>query len=650
MRDQVLALTANGVPAAFINSSLSEAQQAKALIKAKNGAYKLIYAAPERLMSHSMFELTQTLNISLVVVDESHCISQWGHDFRPSYLDIPRFVASLPVRPVVAAFTATATPPVRKDILEILELRDPFVVAAGFDRPNLFFEVRRPKDKYLELKKFINERDGAGIVYCATRKTVESVAANLTSDGFSAARYHAGLSENERTQSQDDFLYDRVRIIVATNAFGMGINKSNVRFVVHYNMPQNIESYYQEAGRAGRDGQPGTCALFFARKDVASALFLINKSENEQEKSRNRQLLNKIERYCETYGCLRRFILEYFGERMEDDCENCSNCNGAFAETDATVDAQKILSCVARVVKNWRDLGFGAICRILQGKTDAYLVGAKLDKLTIFGLMSSDKPAYIRLLFDRLVSLKYIALSKDEYRTARLTPKAREVLTGGVKVVLRQPKTDESSDINRDVIKNAAAPKYAFSESLFEKLKELRREIAEEANIPAFVVFHDATLIDMCQKLPQAKEDFLKVSGVGTLKLERYGERFLRLLKGEIPAPWKPLRELNAVSFFENLELTDESIGVQGIANNINAVLTLHGLKRTNGAYLNRMIIEAGFLETVDNCKTPTAKGRELGITTIERRRDFDPYTQCVFDRTAQKRVAEMFLREINLS
>jgi ATP-dependent DNA helicase RecQ len=422
MRDQVLALVAAGVPAAFINSSLSDGQCAKAMANARVGKYKIIYIAPERLLSPSMLTLALELEISMVAVDEAHCISQWGQDFRPSYVDIPKFVSMLPRRPVLAAFTATATTRVSEDIRRALDLRNPLTLVTGFDRPNLFFAVRKPKDKYAALSRYLRENDNCGIVYCSTRKEVDKVAELLADDGHSAAAYHAGLPDTDRTRAQDDFLHDRVKIIVATNAFGMGIDKSNVRFVIHYNMPQNVEAYYQEAGRAGRDGLPADCILFYARKDIATAVYLILQSGNAEEVRRNRNLLNKIEQYCTTDGCLRRYLLAYFGEALSENCGECGNCIGEVEEQEIPADSKK---------------------------------------------------------------------------TAKSKHKA------------------------------------ALSDPLIEKLKALRLEIAKEDKVPAFVVFSDATLVDMCQKHPLSPQEFLEVSGVGQVKLERYGEQFLELLNAE---------------------------------------------------------------------------------------------------------------------
>jgi ATP-dependent DNA helicase RecQ len=635
MRDQVQALRANGVPAAFINSSLTEAQWRRVMSNALGEQYKIIYIAPERLLSPSMRELAQNLRISLVAVDEAHCISQWGQDFRPSYLDIPKFVAGLPVRPALASFTATATPRVREDILAALGLRDPLTKVTGFDRPNLYFEIKQPKDKYAALTQYLKEEDGSGIIYCSTRKEVESVAERLQTDGYAAARYHAGLPDSERSRAQDDFLYDRIKIIVATNAFGMGIDKSNVRFVIHYHMPQNVESYYQEAGRAGRDGLPADCVLFYARKDINTALFLINQSENPDEITRNKQLLNQMERYCETDGCLRRYILHYFGEQTAGDCGNCGNCTGSFDETDVTVDAQKILSHLWRLNKAGKRFMFTHTVDILLGKSEDF------TDLSTFGIMKGVPRHYIRRLTNRLTALGYIY--DDGYLS--VTPKANEVLSGSVSITIRGNKPESSVRAER-AKKRAEAPGYAVSESLFAKLKELRLEIAHEEKVPAFVVFSDATLVDMCVKRPGAEEEMLSVSGVGQVKKERYGRRFLQLLREEKPdaEPPETPPEFTAALFWAQVEIEDRPLQISRAADNINTVLIRYGKAKTSGMKLNALLIEAGYLENADGVKLPTERGLALGVTTVERQSAHGNYTQCLFDAGAQRVCAELAL------
>lgn len=639
MRDQVQALAANGIPAAFINSSLTESQWQRVMANARSGHYKIIYIAPERLLTPSMTELAQTLQISLIAVDESHCISQWGQDFRPSYLDIPKFVDSLSSRPALGAFTATATPRVREDILETLTLKSPLTLVTGFDRPNLYFEVKQPKDKYSALTQYLRENDGNGIVYCSTRKEVESVTERLVADGYSAARYHAGLSDGERSRSQDDFLYDRVKIIVATNAFGMGIDKSNVRFVIHYNMPQNVESYYQEAGRAGRDGLAADCLLFYARKDINTALFLINRSENPDEIVRNKQLLNQMERYCETDGCLRRYMLNYFGEETAEDCGNCGSCNGNFEETDVTVDAKKVLSHIMRLNRAGKRFMFTHTADIILGKSDDF------TDLSTFGIMKGAPRGYIRRLVSRLATLGYV--HDDGYLS--VTPKANAVLFGDESVTIRGNKPEAVAKAER-ARKQAAEPKYSLSDGLLAELKELRLTIAREEKVPAFVIFSDATLVDMCQKHPYTMEELLSVSGVGQVKLERYGERFLHLLcqKERKTAPKEKPPELTAELFLQQVLIVDDSLPISRIADSINAVLIRYGKPKTSGAKLNNLLAEAGFLETIDGVKLPANNGKEIGITTVRRNSDRGNYLQCLFGTNAQRMCAELILKELN--
>ncbi|MCL2224884.1 MAG: DNA helicase RecQ [Defluviitaleaceae bacterium] len=632
MRDQVQALVANGVAAAFINSSLTDAQTARAISNARNGMYKIIYIAPERLLTDSMLALVLELQIALVAVDEAHCTSQWGNDFRPSYLDISTFVEMLPNRPVLAAFTATATPRVREDIVKTLGLRNPISVTTGFDRPNLYFGVKHARDKFSALMQCLNEHDESGIIYCATRKEVENVTERLDEEGFSVARYHAGLSDAERSQSQDNFLHDRVEIIVATNAFGMGIDKPNVRFVVHYNMPQNVESYYQEAGRAGRDGLPASCILLYARKDINTALFLINKSENPAEVARNKHLLSKIEQFCETDECLRSCILKYFGETPNENCGNCGNCNGNFHETDVTLDAKKVLSHITRLNKAGKKFMFTATADILIGKADFF------TDLPTFGLMKGSNRQYIRQLTNRLTTLGYI---HDDGKLS-VTEKAREVLFGDTAVYVRGEKRDSGKSEKSSKKKNKA-PTFAISDELFGELKALRLEIAQEEKVPAFVIFSDATLVDMCQKHPLSLNEMLDVSGVGEVKRERYGERFLQILQrtnrnNAFAAPEKLTPKL----FMQKVTIDDEPIQISRVADNCNAVLIQHGLQKTSGAKLNALLIEAGYLENCENSKIPTEKGRAAGIVTVPRNSEHGSYEQSLFGSTAQRLCVEM--------
>ena len=532
MKDQVSALVQSGVAAAYINSSLTHAQYLKVLQNTESGKYKIIYVAPERLCAPAFLGICRNLNISMVAVDEAHCVSQWGQDFRPSYLKIPDFIDALNSRPVVGAFTATATGAVRDDIKTLLRLVSPLVVTTGFDRPNLFFSVMQPKNKSIELMKLIKERKNeSGIVYCSTRKAVEEVCELLQKNGFAATRYHAGLDENERRRNQDDFVYDRAAIMVATNAFGMGIDKSNVSFVIHYNMPKDMESYYQEAGRAGRDGRSADCILLYSAKDVRTNQFLINNSEpnpdlteDEQEevRRRDRERLKQMTFYCTTHKCLRKFILEYFGDNGPERCEKCSNCLSNHENTDITVDAQKIMSCVARTGQRY---GKKVICDVLRGSKNERLISAGLNRQSTYGIMADCPEKRLRDIIDHLCENGYMTAQGDEYPILKLAPKSRGVLTGQetLRMMLEIPQKKKAA-----AAKDAPPP--PADEKLLAALKDLRKSLAMRQSIPAYVVFTDATLIDMCRLKPKTQEEFIEVSGVGQAKSQRYGEVFLAVI------------------------------------------------------------------------------------------------------------------------
>ncbi len=536
MKDQVSALTQAGVASAYINSSLSVAQYREVFRRAQTGTYKIIYVAPERLTTDDFLLFARGTEISLVAVDEAHCVSQWGQDFRPSYLGIAEFVGGLPKRPTVGAFTATATAHVKADIEKLLSLRNPLWITTGFDRPNLYLEVAQPKSKETYLRAFLSRKTGqSGIVYCATRKAVESVCDKLRQSGISATRYHAGLPDDERRQNQDDFVYDRARVMVATNAFGMGIDKSNVSFVVHYNMPKNIESYYQEAGRAGRDGAKAHCVLLYSAADVRTARFLIeNGKENETLSQEERALVRRrdLERldqmvaYCKTTGCLRSFLLMYFGETSPSACGNCGNCTGEMVQSDITVEAQKILSAVARVEKKYcSGLGLTLIVRMLHGSREQRILQLGLDKLPTYGILHELDRTQIRAYIDHLIEEGYLVLSDGEYPVLHLTEQAGEVLFRGKRVTLttrRQAKAEKV--ISR---RGAKAGSAQTDDSLLEALKGLRSQLAKNQNVPAYVIFSNATLADMAEKQPTATADFLQVSGVGEVKAARYGSEFL---------------------------------------------------------------------------------------------------------------------------
>lgn len=530
MRDQVMALKNAGVAAAYINSSLTPAQIRLVYRNIQSGMYKIIYVAPERLLTDGFLEAIQARKVSLVTVDEAHCISQWGQDFRPSYLKIVDFLNILTPRPVVSAFTATATEAVRQDIAQILQLRDPLRVVTGFDRPNLRFEVRRPKQKLPALIELVQQRrDKAGIVYCATRKAVEEVCENLQLNGIAATRYHAGLPDEERRDNQEDFLYDRKTVMVATNAFGMGIDKSNVSYVIHYNMPQSLESYYQEAGRAGRDGAEAECILLYAPGDVQTAKYLIqhpalsgelSQEELEQKQRLDLERLDVMVNYCKTQSCLRGYILDYFGQEHESFCGNCSNCSTELEERDITDQARMILSCVQRMsAKLGYSLGLTSVVRTLLGSRDKRLLQLGLDKLGSYGMLRKLGKDDLRAMAESLESQGYLE-TDPVHGGVSLTQKAQGVLFEGKTVSMRLPKAEAAAPVSSPVGGEQ-------SPDLLAMLKRLRWKIAMQESVPAYIIFSNATLEDMARKAPTTLEAFAKVNGVGSVKVKRFGEVFV---------------------------------------------------------------------------------------------------------------------------
>ena len=538
MQDQVLALKAMGIPAAYINSSLSPQQMQLVYRNLLAGKYKIVYIAPERLDYGGFGNVAAQLKISFLAVDEAHCISQWGQDFRPSYLRILHFVDSLPVRPIVGAFTATATEQVRDDVERILQLREPERVVTGFDRPNLFFEVIHPEKKDSQLLRLLAaRRQKSGIVYCSTRKKVESVCQMLQDKGYAATRHHAGLEETERSRNQEDFLHDRKTVMVATNAFGMGIDKSNVSFVIHYNMPKSMEAYYQEAGRAGRDGTEADCILLYSGADVTTARFLIhNGSDNEELDAEQKAMilqqdvrrLDAMVDYCKTKDCLRGFILSYFGQNHPELCGNCGSCKGEFETVDVTREAQMLLSCVKRVRdKLGYAVGLALISRVLRGGKEEKIRKLQLDQLSTYGLMGGKSRTEIQSVAAQLEADGYLVTDR-EHQALQLTPKASSVLYHGqpVQMLVRKEPAAVLTPTAPAVVKLTAA-----EADLYDALRQLRARVASESGVPAYVVFSNATLQDMARKKPKNMTEFKRVSGVGELKANWYGQAFLKEIR-----------------------------------------------------------------------------------------------------------------------
>ncbi len=531
MKDQVDSLNEIGVAATFINSSLEYEEFIFRINEIRKNKYKLVYVAPERLNTTVFVELTKKIKISLIAVDEAHCISQWGHDFRPSYIEIPKFIESLDKRPVVAAFTATATKEIIEEIKKLINLKNPIECTTGFDRPNLYYQVAKPGNKYSYLIDYLknNYQDASGIIYCSTRKTVEALTKKLQENGLSAVGYHGGMEAEERQKNQDDFIFNRVRIIIATNAFGMGIDKPDVRFVIHYNMPKNMEAYYQEAGRAGRDGEKSQCILMYSPADIVKQKQIIQMDSvsDTREELQYRSLQHIID-YCNTNDCLRNQILAYFGETSEKDkCHNCGNCLDKSEMVDITVEAQKIMSCVYRVNERY---GVNVIIQILRASKNKKLIELGLDKVSTYGIMTDYSEVGLKEIIMNLVSKGYMNITADKYPILKLTVKARAVLKGEEKIFHKKHLVEKQSAEDEKEAKTNKNVGDNFDKELFERLKKLRFSIAQQKGLPSFVIFHDNTLKQMAAYMPKDKEAFLNINGVGLKKYESYGEGFIKII------------------------------------------------------------------------------------------------------------------------
>ena len=671
MKDQVAALKEAGIPAAFLNSSLTAAQQREVLRRTELGAYRLIYVAPERLLTDSFLAFAAGHRISLLAVDEAHCVSQWGQDFRPNYLDVPAFVRRLPRRPVLAAFTATATAQVGEDIVRLLELREPLRIVTGFDRPNLFFDVRRERDKLAWLRSYLRSHPNqSGIVYCATRKTVEQVCEKLRAAGYAATRYHAGLDDAERRENQEDFAFDRATVMVATNAFGMGIDKSNVSFVIHYNMPKNLESYYQEAGRAGRDGAPADCILLYSAGDVMTAKYLIEKGNDREQLDealqvqlliRDTQRLRQMENYCKTTDCFRAALLDYFGEPHAPGCGNCGNCiqreeepSGETVEEDITLAAKKILSCVRRVErKNRVGLGETMLVLVLAGSKDKTLLAREYDLLPTYGIMKETKRPFLHEYIRELVKQGYLRRPPGDYDVLMTSEKADKVLFQNEQVLWRHAGQKKHTPQRQ---KTAVSGKPgAADQDLFDRLRTLRTELARQARVPAYVIFHDATLLNIASAKPSTEAELLAISGVGEQKAKKYGQAILEEItewkkeqQAQKPSkakgkkePQPPLRL--TPEQLARCELQPEGVSMTAFARALTDLKEEGDPGELTGRQLSDQLLAEGYLKEqsseADNLRRrPTPAGESVGITLTERTgKDGRPFTMVTLTEQAQR-------------
>jgi ATP-dependent DNA helicase RecQ len=685
MKDQVSALNQAGIHAAYINSSLSARQVSMALQNAREGRYKFVYVAPERLETEEFLGFALEANISMLTIDEAHCISQWGQDFRPSYLKIVSFIEHLPKRPIISGFTATATKEVKDDIICVLKLQNPTVVVTGFDRKNLYFEVRTPKNKDAEIIEYVEKnRSSCGIIYCATRKNVDELHLLLENRGITTAKYHAGMSDTVRNENQEDFIFDRKMVMVATNAFGMGIDKSNVRYVIHYNMPKNMEGYYQEAGRAGRDGESAECILLFGARDVyINQLLIDNGTENSDImdtqkvilRERDEERLKTMTYYCYTKDCLREYILKYFGQFGMSNCDNCSNCLNEFEEQDVTDISKDIISTIKECGQRY---GINVIIATLLGRKIAKLNSNNMINSNYYGKRSEEGESRLKHIMNKLIIDGYLSLTNDKFSIVKMNQSSDLILSNNASIVIKLPKDNYIEKENTYTSKASRRSEVLTSKGLelFDTLRQVRMELAKEEGMPPYIIFTDKTLTDMCRKLPLNKDEMLDVVGVGESKYEKYGQAFIDVISKYTEGKKEVLyyedeksadnikssssKRKGKLEYCLTAEMRD-NVKIEGDVIISQLVEQLNGLrdesimKRLASTHITAKLKEEGYLEEQFNSSfgrnetKVTEKGIELGIIPVKRISEKgNEYYVLTYNESAQRKLLEIIFDMTN--